>query len=135
MPDFAVNPGRRTRTRGVARDLLCACAALLLVGLSWWAVTDGLRDLRQARTIGQVAETAVRLACGLLSVAAVVTRFRWGALARSVRVAWVVTLVLSAGLSALVWGPPMPLVALLFGVVALGLASAIVWALGPAPAA
>jgi hypothetical protein len=123
------------RLPSVVRGLLCGCAALLLLGLSWWAITDGLRNLHQARTTGQVTETAIRLACGLLSIAVVVTRFRWRALARSVRIAWVVTLVLWVGLSPLVWGPPMPQVALLFGVVALVVASAIVWALGPAPAA
>ena len=117
--------------RAVVRQLLCACAALLLLGLSWWALTGGVRDLQQAGTRGQVGETAIRLGCGLLSIAVVVTRFRWRALARRVRIGWVVTLVLTAGVSALGWGPPMPHVALLFAVVALVLASAILWALGP----
>jgi hypothetical protein len=47
----------------------------------------------------------------------------------------VVTLMLSAGTSALVWGPPMPHIALLFSAVALVVALAIIWALGPAVAA
>lgn len=123
------------RLPSVVRGLLCACAALLLLGLSWWTTTDGVRDLHQMQTTGQVVETGIRLACGLLSIAVVVTRFRWRAVARSVRIAWVVTLVLWVALSALVWGPPMLHIALLFGVVALVVALAIVWALGPALAA
>jgi hypothetical protein len=119
----------------VVRRLLCVCAALLLLALAWWTISGGLRDVPQARTIGQQVETAIRLACGLLSVAVVVTRFRWRPLGRPVRIAWVVTLAATVGLSALVWGPPFPLVALLFVVVALLVAWAIIWALGPALAA
>jgi hypothetical protein len=121
--------------RSVMRHLLCAVAALLLLGLAWWTISGGIRDLPQSKTIGQQAETAIRLACGLLSIAAVVTRFRWRPLARAVRVAWATTLAATAGVSALVWGPPMPHIALLFAAVALLMAWGIIWALGPAVAA
>jgi hypothetical protein len=121
--------------RSMWRRLLSVCAALLLLALSWWTETGGLHDVPQSRTIGQQVETVVRLACGLLGLAAVVTRIRWGAWARPVRIAWAITLAGFVGLSALVWGAPQPLVALLFVVVALLLAWAIVWALGPALAA
>ena len=47
------------------------------------------------------------------------------------RIAWVVTLAAWVGVAALVWGPPFPLVALLFVVVALLVAWGIIWALGP----
>jgi hypothetical protein len=116
----------------VVRRLVCACAALLLLGLAWWAVSGGLRDLVQARTGGQKLETVVRLACAALSVAVVVTRFRWRAVSRAVRIAWAIAVAGVAGLSPLVWGPPMPHIAALFAGVALVLAWGIVWALGPA---
>jgi hypothetical protein len=119
----------------VARRLLCGCAALLLLALAWWAVSDGLRNLHQVRTIGQQLETVIRLACGLLSMAVVVTRFRWRPVSRPVRIAWVVALATAVGLSALVWGPPMPHIAVLNVGVALLVAWAILWALGPALAA
>ena len=119
----------------VLRRLLSMCAALLLLGLGLWTISGGLRDVSQAATIGQQAETAVRLACGLLSIAVVVTRLRWRPWARPVRIAWVVTLAATVGLSALVWGPPQPHIALLFVVVALLAAGALLWALGPALAA
>ena len=119
----------------VVRRLLSACAVLALLGLAWWMVSGGLRNLAQARTIGQRVETAVQFACGFLSVATVVTRFRWHRFGRPVRVAWAIALAAMVGLSALVWGPPMLHIALLFVAVALLLAWAIIWALGPAPAA
>jgi hypothetical protein len=122
-------------TRLVVRRLLCVCASLLLLGLGWWTGSGGLRNLHQARNIGQQVETAVQLACGLLCFAVVVTRFRWRPLFRPVRIAWLVTLAAFVALSALVWGPPMLHIALLFAAVALLLAWAILWALGPALAA
>jgi hypothetical protein len=103
----------------VVRLLLCLCATLLLLGLGWWTISGELRNLHQTRTIGQQVETAIQLVCGLLCIAAVVTRFRWRPLFRPLRIAWLVTLTAWVALSALVWGPPMPHVALLFAVVAL----------------
>jgi hypothetical protein len=115
----------------VVRRLLCACAVVLLLGLAWWTVSGGLRDLPRARTTGQQVETVIRLACGLLSVGVVVTRFWWRHLGRRVRIAWVATWAATAGVSALVWGPPMPHIALLFVAVALLLGWGIIRALGP----
>jgi hypothetical protein len=108
---------------------------LLLLAFAWYFVAGAVRDLARARTIGQQLETAVRLLCGLLSSAAAVTLLLWRPLARPVRIAWTVTLAASAGASALVWGPPMPLIALLNVAVALLVAWATTWALGPALAA
>jgi len=114
---------------------LSGLAALLLLGLSWWTITGALRDVPQSRTIGQQVETVIRLACGVVSLAVVVTRFRWRAWAHRARTAWVVTLAAFVGLTALVWGAPQPHVALLFVVVALLVAWGILRALGPALAA
>ena len=120
--------------RRVVRRLLCALTALLLLALAWWTISGGLRNLRQARSIGQQVETAIQLASGLLAIAVVVTRFRWGPLGRPLRIAWSVSLAGWTGLAALVWGPPFPLVALLFVALALLVAWGIVSALGPSPA-
>jgi hypothetical protein len=117
------------------RRILCVCASLLLLGLAWWTVAGGLRNLHQARTIGQQVETAIQLASGLLCIATVVTRFQWRPMHRPIRIAWLSTLVTWVALAALVWGPPMLHIALLFAIVALLVAWAILWALGPALAA
>ena len=110
-------------------------AALLLLALAWWIISGGVRNLAQARSIGQQGETAIQLVCGPLGLAVVVTSFRWRPLGRPVRIAWVVALAATVGLSALVWGPPFPLVASLFVMVALLVAWALLWALGQGLAA
>jgi len=126
-----VNPQPETRQgTTVPRRILCAAAVLLLLALAWWTLAGGVRNVRQARSIGQQAETAIQLACGLLGAAVVVTRFRWRRPGRAVRIAWVVTLAAFIGLSALVWGPPFPLVALGFVAAALLIAWALLRALG-----
>ena len=119
----------------IVRRLLCVSAILLLLGLGWWTAAGGVRNLHQAGTIGQQVETAIQLACGVLCIAAVVTRF-WGRPAhRTIRIVWALTLVTWVAMAALVWGPPMPHIALLFAIVALLVAWAILWALGQALAA
>ena len=119
----------------VVRRLLSAGAILVLLSLGWWTTAGGLRNLHQAGTIGQQVETAVQLACGMLCIAAVVTRFWWRPTHHAIRITWVLTLVTWVAMAALVWGPPMPHIALLFAVVALLVAWAVLWALGPALAA
>ena len=116
----------------VVRRVLCGVAALLLLALGWWTLAGGVRNLHQIRNPWQLVETVVQLACGVLCAVVVVTRFRWRRLFRPVRLAWAVTLAAFVALSALVWGPPMLHIALLFAVVALLLAAALLWALGGA---
>jgi hypothetical protein len=110
--------------------VLLASATLLLIGLAWWTIAGGVRNLPQSNTVGRQVETAVQLACGLLSVLVVVTRFRWRRWGAPVRTAWAIALAASAALSALVWGPPQPTIAILFAAVALLVAWAIIRALG-----
>lgn len=132
--DERPSPPGPMNTNLVVRRLLCGCATLLLLGLAWWTLSGAVRNVAQAKAFWQQVETAVQFAGGLLGIAVVVTRFRWRSWFRPVRLAWAVALAAFGGLSALVWGPPQPHVALLFVVVALLLAWAILWALGPAPA-
>jgi len=127
-----VTPDETIGRTSVVRRLLSAGAALLLLGLAWWTIKGGVNDALHSQNVGQQLETGIRFACGLLSVAVVVTRVRSQALARPVRIAWAAALAASAGVSALVWGPPMLHVALLFVAVSLLLAWAVLRALGPA---
>jgi hypothetical protein len=115
-------------SQNLRRGLL-ACTLLFLVWLAWQALAGGLRQLPRSRTAGQKVETVAQLACGLLSLLVVLTCFwrrRW---APRVRAIWGISLATTAGLSALVWGPAMPLVAVLFTAIALLVARAIQWAL------
>jgi hypothetical protein len=107
------------RSRTIVRRIVVAGATLLLVVLAWGALFGGLRQLSRPLTTGQRIETVVQLACGVLSLLVALTAFRWRRWSGPVRAAWAATFVLAAGLSGLVWGPPMPLLALLFAAAAL----------------
>ena len=115
--------------RPVVRRGLLACAVLFLVWLAWQALSGGLRQFHRSRTVGQKVETVTQLESGLLSLLVVLTCFwrrRW---AQPVRIIWSLTLAMTAGLSALVWGPPMPLIGALFAAITLLVSRAILWAL------
>jgi hypothetical protein len=115
--------------RPAVRHLLLAVALLLLLAVAWVAVSGGLRQLPRYRTIGQQVETVVQLACGLLSLLSMLTCFRWRRWHRPVLVTWTISLMTAAGLSSLVWGPPMPAIGLAFAAAALLFALAINWLL------
>jgi hypothetical protein len=121
--------------RPIARRVLLVCSMLLLLALAWGALAGGLRQWSSSDTPGQQVETAVQLMCGILSLLVVLTCFTGRQAAGPVRVAWAVSLVTAAGLSSLVWGPPMPLIALLFALLASLAAWSITWALRTALAA
>ncbi len=104
-------------------------AALLLVALAWWALSGAIVNARQAHTLGQRVETLVQFAAAALSPLCALTAFVWTRWGRAVRAGWTAALVAMAALSALVWGPPFPLVALGFGAVALLVALGIGWLL------
>ncbi|PKD45158.1 hypothetical protein [Rhodohalobacter barkolensis] len=113
----------------IIRWLLLICIILFLLILTWWAIAGGVHQLSHSNTLGQHIETVVQLLCGVLSFLTVSTYFVLKKWASFIRVAWIFSLVLTAGLSALVWGPPMPLIALLFAAVALLAAYIILWGL------
>lgn len=104
------------------RLALRLCVSILVLALAWEALAGGWDQLPRARTVGQIAETWIQMACGVLSLGVVATCFRGGAWVRPVRAAWAASLALTAGLSALVWGPPMPGMALVFVAFALFMA-------------
>ena len=113
----------------VVRRGLLACTMFFLLWLAWQAFSGGFRQLSRSRTVGQQIETAAQLECGFLSLFVVLTCFwhrRW---APSIRTNWAISLATAAGLSSLVWGPPMLHIGVLFGAIALLLARTINWAL------
>jgi hypothetical protein len=92
---------------------------LFLLLLAWGALHGGIRQLPLSRTVGQQAQTVVQLACGMLTLFVVITavgRPRRQSVGHRI---WLAALVVAAGLSALVWGPPMPVMALVFAMAAL----------------
>jgi hypothetical protein len=119
--------------RSVVRCGLLACTCIFLIGFAWRALSAGFRQLSRSRTIGQKVQTITQLECGFLSLLVVLTRFwrhrRW---AQPVYTIWSITLTVTAGLSSLVWGPPMPIIGALFAALAILVSRAVQWALLPA---
>lgn len=115
--------------RSVARRIILISTILLLLTVAWLALSGGISQLPRSVTIGQRVETTVQLACALLSLLSAVTCFYWKRLRRAVRVAWMISLTTAAGLSSIVWGPPMPGVGLAIAAFALLVALAIIWLL------
>jgi hypothetical protein len=111
------------------RRIILISTILLLIALAWTALSGGLGQLSRSQTIGQQAETAVQLACGFLSLLSAVTCFYLHRWRRRVRIAWAVSLTMTAGMSSLVWGPPMLTVGLAFAAGALLGALTIIWLL------
>jgi hypothetical protein len=124
---------RSDPVRGVfpvlARRGLLTFTLLFLIWLAWQTLSGGFRQLARSRTIGQKVETLTQIECGLLSLLVVFTNFwgqRW---AQPVQSTWSISLAAAAGLSSLVWGPPMPLIGVLFTATALLVSRAVRWAL------
>jgi len=97
--------------------------------LAWGALSGAVRQFARSATVGQEVETAVQFACGVLSVLVVLTCFWWRPWAPAVRAVWAVALAAAVGLSALVWGPPMPLIGLVFAGGGLAVALGVIWTL------
>lgn len=96
-----------------ARLVLLGLVVLLVLLLAWSTLSGAVGQLPRCRTVGQLIETGVQLLCGVLSVLVVVTSVDSRPWRRPVRIGWALSLATATGLSGLVWGPPMPLVALL----------------------
>lgn len=83
----------------------------------------------RSHTVGQKVETVTQVGCGILSLLVVLTRFWHRHWAPQMYIAWSISLASAAGLSSLVWGPPMPFIGVLFAVIALLITRATKWAL------
>ena len=115
--------------RSIVRGGLRGCTMLFLMWLAGRALSGAFRQIPRSRTLGQKVETVTQLECGLLSLLVVLTCFRWRRWAPPIRALWGISLATAAGLSSLVWGPPMPLIGVLFVAISLLMTRAIRWAL------
>lgn len=110
-----------------ARRVVLAIAILLLLGLAWTGLSGGLDQLDESRSTSEKAQTYSQLAYGLLALISIVTMFwgrRWSTL---VHAAWVLSVMVAAGLASIVWGGTSLAIGLLSAVAALLVALAIIW--------
>ena len=117
----------------VAGALLVIAVAILLA-LAYTGIAGGIDQFDQSShahyTIGQIVQTVLQLAYGVLSVACIVARFwvrRWS---RPVLIAWAVSLSLAGGLAPVVWGHSGLAIGILAGVATLLIAWGIAALLG-----
>jgi len=116
----------------VGRRLGKGAAILFLVGLAWKALSGGFGQAKRARTLGQKVQTVAQIQCGGLSLLAALPCLGRRGWVGPVRTLWRVSLIVASGLSGLVWGPPMPHIAILFAGVAGGVARGVDRLLGDA---
>lgn len=116
----------------INRRILLPFTFLFIIILTWQAISGGLRQFRRSRTTGQKIETVVQLESGLLGLLVVLTCFWRRQWAAPVRRAWGISLATAAGLSSIVWGPPMPLLGIFFFAGALLVARSVIWLLDKA---
>lgn len=105
--------------RSLARYGLLVCALFFLLVFAWKALSGAFRQFPRSQTVGQKVETVTQIGSGMLTLLVVLTRFWNRQWAPQVYIAWSISLATAAGLSSLVWGPPMPFIGLLFMVIAL----------------
>jgi hypothetical protein len=115
--------------RPLVRRGLLACTILFLFWLAWQALSGAVRQASHSRTMGQKIETVVQSENGILSLLVVLTCFWQRRSDETIRTIWSISLAAAAGVSSLVWGPPMPLVGGLFVAVALLVSRVVTWAL------
>ena len=101
-------------TSPIVRRIILISTILLLLILAWMSLAGGQSQLPRCVTVGQKVETTVQLACGILSLLTALTCFYWQRSRRPIRIAWMISLVTTAGMSSVVWGPPMLTVTALF---------------------
>ena len=112
-----------------ARRIILTGGILILIVMASVLFSGGLSQLSRSRTIGQITETYIQFTCGVLTLLSAFTCFYGKRWRHPIRTIWVITLMTTAGMSSLVWGPPMLIVGLAFTAGALLIALAIIWLL------
>jgi hypothetical protein len=104
--------------RPITQRIILISTMLLLLVIAWISLKGGFSQLPLSLTIGQKVETTVQIICGLLSLLNAVTCFYWQKFRRPIRNAWIISLTITAGMSSVVWGPPMLTIGAVFAALA-----------------
>lgn len=113
----------------MVRRILLGIALLVLVSLAWTGLSGGINQLSQSTTVGEKAQTLTQFAYGVFALLSAATAFRGQRWARLMRVCWVVSMTLAAGLASIVWGGTSLAIGLFSGAAACLIASGIIWLL------
>ena len=119
--------GIHIKNRHLLRFFSASVSIILLLAIAWLALSGGIDQISRSLTSGQLMQTIVQIICGFLSVAVILSTFIGKSWAKSFQHLWTASFVLTAAMSALVWGPAMPIIAMVFGIAAFLVAKWIVW--------
>jgi len=103
--------------------------SLFLLWITWTGVTQGIHQLPESRTPGQVTQSISQVGFGLFALLSLVTTFwsrRWNTL---MLCGWIVSSTLAGGLASIVWGGTSLAVGLVAGLATLVVALAVAWLL------
>ena len=102
---------------------LVSLAVALFLALAYTGIAGGIDQFDQSShdqyTIGQIVQTVMQLAFGVLSVASIVVWFWARVRSRPVLIAWALSLGLAGGMAPVVWGHSSVGVGIISGVASL----------------
>ena len=111
------------------RQVLAVLTILLLLALAFQGITGGAQQLPQSSTIGQYVQSLAQVLYGVCAVLSIATAIRWREFASPVQFGFIAGCVAAGGLAAVVWGGESIVSGVVAAVVALAIASALVWML------
>jgi hypothetical protein len=114
-------------TRPLLRRVLFVVVALILLGITWAGVNDGMHQWNEPRTPGQVAQTITQFAFALFALLTLVTMFRGRRWNRAMGVGLAVSLGPAGGLASVVWGDTSVPVGILAGLASAAVGFGVAW--------
>ena len=111
------------------RQVLAALTIILLLALAFQGIAGGAQQFPQSSTIGQYVQSAAQLLYGVCAVLSIATAVRWREFATPAQFGFVAGCVAASGLAAVAWGGESIGAGMLAALVALAIASALVWML------
>lgn len=114
-------------TRPLLRRVLFVVAALVLLGIAWAGVNDGVGQWRQGRTPGQVVQTLTQFAFALFALLTLVTMFRGRRWNRVMGMGLTISLGLAGGLASVVWGGTSVPIGIVAGLASAAVGFGIAW--------
>ena len=113
--------------KNTIRSLMLVAVSLVLVVIAWKAGSGAFQQWSDTLTLGQKTETVLQFICCALSAFVLLTVWLKLPLAKYIHYAWGLLLVSMSVFSALVWGPPMLLPAIVFGLISAVVAFGVIY--------
>jgi hypothetical protein len=103
----------------IVRKIFLVVAALILLALAWTGLTQGVNQMPQSHTPGEIAQTLSQFVFGVFALLSLATTFwarRWNTFMLG---GLIISLALAAGLASVFWGGASILMGLVSGGAAL----------------